>query len=103
MKKIFIVLMLLVAASTVNAKCFAYSAWNQAQDTDYYGNSAAHSSSDEDARAKSGCGFDTSCGSSTVVDLRDKGEHPTVQLFDRDAYVPQKYKSVKPSYVPPMP
>ncbi|OGI23183.1 MAG: hypothetical protein A2287_04445 [Candidatus Melainabacteria bacterium RIFOXYA12_FULL_32_12] len=106
MKKIIVLFIILAASGVVSAKCFAQSAWNQAQDTDYYGNNAAHSSSDEGARSTAGCGFDTNCGSSTVVDLRDAGEHPTPQLLRNsdgsNPYTPKKYRSLKTT-PPPMP
>jgi len=107
MKKTFIVCMLLAASGLAVSKSFADSAWDQAQDVDYYSNQAAHSSSDEDARATSGCGFDTSCGSSSTVDLSGAGDHPTPQLLrtsdDNDnPYIPQQYRSLHTT-PPPMP
>ncbi len=98
---------LLIAASTFTiSQVFADSAWDQAQDTAYWGQEAVNSNSDEDARAKAGCGFDYSCDS-TVVDLRGAGDHPTPQLLrtsdDNDnPYIPQQYRSLHTT-PPPMP
>ena len=106
MKKIFIVFMLLTASSVVSSKSFAYSAWDQAQDANNYGHQAVHSSSNESARSTSGCGFDKDCNSSTVVDLRDAGDHPTPQLLRNpdgsNPYTPKQYRSLKTT-PPPMP
>jgi|GEM_PF-2947355 len=105
MKKSLIIFMLVAVSSVVSEKCFADS-WNQAQNTDYWSNQAAHSSSDEGARAKSGCGFDYDCGSSSTVDLRGAGEHPTVQLLRNsdgsNPYAPKKYNSLHTN-PPPLP
>jgi len=106
MKKIIVLSMLLAVSSVVGTKCFADS-WNQAQNTDYWSNQAAHSSSNEDAKAKSGCGFDYDCGSSSVVDLSGAGAHPTVQLLKNsdgsNPYTPQQYKSLHTTPPPPLP
>lgn len=78
--------MLFAAASTVNTKCFAYSAWDQLNQAADDGNSAVNSYSGgsydyEGARNTSGYGFDTPSGSAPAVDLRDAGDHPTPQLL----------------------
>lgn len=106
MRKILVTCMILAAASMVSSKAFAYGAWNQAEDTEYYSNNSVYSSSDEDARSTSGCGFDKDCGSPGVVDLRGAGEHPTPQLLRNsdgsNPYTPQQYRSLKTT-PPPMP
>ncbi|OGI23184.1 MAG: hypothetical protein A2287_04440 [Candidatus Melainabacteria bacterium RIFOXYA12_FULL_32_12] len=84
MKKIFIVLMLLAASSTVNTKCFAQSAWGQLQQTadDSGSNCYTNGSYDyEGASSTSGYNFDTPSTSPPAVDLRGAGKHPTPQLL----------------------
>lgn len=86
MKKTFIIFMLLVASSTVGAKCFAQSAWGQLQqtagDSDSGANSYSGGSYDhEGGSTYSGYGFDTPSASPPVVDLRDAGDHPTPMLL----------------------
>ena len=108
MKKLFIIFMLLAALAMLSTKCFAQSAYNQGEDTNYWNNQGTHSSSDEDARYKEGCGFDRNCGSSPpVVDLRDAGEHPTPQLLRNsdgsNPYTPQQYRSLHTTPPPPLP
>ncbi|MDD3014397.1 MAG: hypothetical protein PHC34_11900 [Candidatus Gastranaerophilales bacterium] len=83
----------------------ARSAWDQAQDADYYGNQAAHSSSSESARAKSGCGFDYDCGSSSTVDLSQSKTRTPSLLRNSDGsnpYTPKRYRSLHTN-APPMP
>ena len=86
MKKTFIVLMLLIASSTVSTNCFAQSAFEQLQsaagDSDSAANSYSNGSYDyEGASSSSGYNFDTSSESPPVVDLSGAGEHPTPQLL----------------------
>lgn len=106
MKKTLIAGLLIAASMLTISKVFADSAWDQAQNAAYWGNEAVNSKSDEEARYKSGCGFDYSCDSS-VVDLSGAGDHPTPQLLrssdDNDnPYIPQQYRSLHTT-PPPMP
>lgn len=77
-------------------------AYEQLEDTAYYGNEATRAGSDEEARQLSGCGFDYDCPTPTVVDLSGAGEHPTVDSTILQTYDPVE-PSLKPSYVPPLP
>ena len=81
--------------------------YDQADQTADDSEDAANSNSDEEASTYAGYGFDTSSGSAPPVGLTGAGEHPTVQLLrnpdNSNPYTPQQYRSVKPSYVPPLP
>lgn len=79
---------------------FAQSAYEQLEDTAYYGNEAVHNSSGEGAREQAGCGFDYPCSEPTPVYLPEGGG--TVYPDDLTQYDPEE-RSLKPSYVPPLP
>jgi hypothetical protein len=85
MKKLFIVFMLVALSGMLSSKCFAESAFEQLQQSAGDSASGANCYSGgsydyEGASTNSGYGFDTSSDSS-VVDLRDAGEHPTPMLL----------------------
>lgn len=106
MKKIFVLFIILAASGLITTKCLAESTWDQAQDIEH-GNQETQNSSNEHARSTSGCGFDTYCGSSSTVDLRGAGEHPTPQLLRNsdgsNPYTPQQYRSLHTTPPPPLP
>lgn len=78
----------------------AQSAYEQLEDTAYYGNEAVHNSSDEGAREQAGCGFDYPCSEPTPVYLPNGNGVVDPNDLKQDDPEPQ---SLKPSYVPPLP
>lgn len=110
-EKIFIVSMLLAVALVVSgivvSKSFADSAYQQAEQAGQSGSNAAQGSSDESARHGAGQVFDTPSETPPPVDLRGAGEHPTPGLLRNsdgsNPYTPKKYKTLRPSVVPPPP
>jgi len=79
---------------------FAQSAYEQLQNTADGGDDAVHSTTDEGARQQAGCGFDYACPETPPVYLPEGGG--TVYPDDLKQDDPEP-KSLKPSYVPPLP
>lgn len=83
MKKIIIAVMLVVATSAITSECFAQSAMDQLRQTAGDSDSGHYTNGSYDyegASHNAGHNFDTSSDTS-VVDLRDAGDHPTPMLL----------------------